>query len=119
MSELDLSTTRIHLSPRAAAKIRELLDEEGLAEDPEAGLRLSMRLGAGCSGRTSVAMALERRPKRRDNVVEALDGIRIFLDDASAWNLDGLAVDYLESEELGEGFVFGRLHDGSGASCAP
>jgi Fe-S cluster assembly iron-binding protein IscA len=117
MSDLDLGTSRIHISPAAAAKLHELLEEEGLAEEPEAGVRLSLRLGAGCSGRSSVAMALAPRPKRRDNIVEAEGGLRVFLDDASAWSLDGLVVDYAVSEELGEGFVFGRLNGDAGPSC--
>ena len=66
----------IRLSERAAQKIRELLEKEGVS--PEVGgLRVGVQ-GGGCSG-LSYAMRLDTKARDRDKVFEEF-GARIFVD---------------------------------------
>ncbi len=109
-----VTPSRVHLSTSAAERIREMLEEEELLE--EGGLRISVRPGAGCSGRPQYNMILETEP-RRDDTVLAGSGVRIFLDPTSAWALDGLKVDWVDSPELGSGFAFQHPRNGGGPSC--
>jgi len=105
---------RVLLSAAALEKVREMLEEEDLLE--EGGLRLSARLGAGCSAPTRYGMVLDVESEPDDLVLEG-NGIRIFLDPTSAWSLDGLLVDYTDSPVMGEGFTFQRTRGLQGPSC--
>lgn len=105
---------RIHLSESAADRVREMLQEEGLAE--AGGLRISARLGAGCSTPLQFGLVLEPEPEPDDTVLEA-PGLRIFLDPSSAWSLDGLRVDYVDSPVLGSGFAFQHPRGKGGRAC--
>jgi iron-sulfur cluster assembly accessory protein len=105
---------RIQLSESAADRIREMLQEEGLTE--EGGLRISARLGAGCSTPLQFGLVLEPEPEPDDAVLEG-PGIRIFLDPSSAWSLDGLRVDYVDSPVLGSGFAFQHPRGKGGRAC--
>jgi len=55
--------TKISLSERAARKIRELLEKEGVSPD-QGGLRVGVQ-GGGCSG-LSYAMRLDTQARDRD-----------------------------------------------------
>ena len=105
---------RIHLSATAVEKIRELMDEARLPE--EGGLRLRMRLGAGCSGGIEYGMILEEGPRRDDTVLASQD-LRIFLDPSNAWALDGLEVDYVKTRFMGSGFAFRNPNTPGRRSC--
>lgn len=104
----------IHLSAAALEKVREMLDEEDLVE--EGGLRISVRPGAGCSAPPQFGMILETAAARGDIVLEGRD-IRLFLDPTSAWSLDGLQVDYVDSPLMGSGFAFRHPRGTAGPSC--
>jgi iron-sulfur cluster assembly protein len=91
----------IHLTEKAAAKIRELLAKEGVPAET-GGLRVGVQ-GGGCSGLT-YAMRLETRPRDRDKVIEEF-GARIFVDPKSYLYLADTTLDYTE-ELIRQGFVF-------------
>src|SRR5271156_6837439 len=71
----------IHVSERAAEKIRELLGEGGVPAE-SGGLRVGVQ-GGGCSG-LSYAMRLDTEARNRDKVFEE-NGARIFVDPKSSF----------------------------------
>jgi iron-sulfur cluster assembly protein len=91
----------IHVSEKAAAKIRELLTKEGVPID-SGGLRVGVQ-GGGCSGLT-YAMRLDTEARNRDKVFEE-NGARIFVDPKSYLYLHNTTLDYLE-DLMKQGFVF-------------
>ncbi len=91
----------IHLTERAAQKIRELLEREGVPLET-VGLRIGVQ-GGGCSG-LSYAMRLEVQARDRDRVFEA-HGARVFVDPKSYLYLRDTTLDYRE-ELMRRGFVF-------------
>src|SRR6267154_5338629 len=58
---------KIHLTERAAAKIRALLEKDGVSPDV-GGLRVGVQ-GGGCSG-LSYAMRLDTQARDRDKIFE-------------------------------------------------
>ncbi len=91
----------IHLTERAAQKIRELLEREGVPLET-GGLRIGVQ-GGGCSG-LSYAMRLEVQARDSDRVFEA-HGARVFVDPKSYLYLRDTTLDYRE-ELMRRGFVF-------------
>jgi iron-sulfur cluster assembly protein len=91
----------IHISEKAAAKIRELLGKEHVAVET-GGLRLGVQ-GGGCSGLT-YAMRLETQARDRDKVFEE-NGARLFVDPKSFLYLNNTTLDY-EETLMHQGFVF-------------
>jgi iron-sulfur cluster assembly protein len=91
----------IHVTEKAAVKIRELLKKEGVPET-SGGLRVGVQ-GGGCSGLT-YAMRLETEARNRDNVIEE-HGARIFVDPKSLLYLNNTTLDYQE-DLMRQGFVF-------------
>jgi len=90
----------IHVTEKAAVKIRELVAKEGLPNS--GGLRLGVQ-GGGCSGLT-YAMRLETAARTRDKVIEE-HGARIFVDPKSYAYLEDTTLDY-EETLMRRGFVF-------------
>jgi iron-sulfur cluster assembly protein len=90
----------IHVTERAAEKIRELLAKEGVSAS--GGLRLGVQ-GGGCSGLT-YALRLDAQARDRDNVFEQ-NGARVFVDPKSYVYLDEVTLDY-EETLMRQGFVF-------------
>lgn len=91
----------IHVTERAAQKIRELLSKEGVAVD-QGGLRVGVQ-GGGCSG-LSYAMRLDTQARDRDKVFTEF-GARIFVDPKSFLYLNGMTLEY-EETLMRQGFVF-------------
>lgn len=91
----------IHVTEKAASKIRALLVKEGVPE-ASGGLRVGVQ-GGGCSG-LSYAMRLETQARDRDKVFEE-HGARIFVDPKSYLYLQNTTLDYTE-ELIRQGFVF-------------
>jgi len=89
----------IHVTEKAAKKIRELLAKEGV---PAGGLRLGVQ-GGGCSGLT-YAMRLEAQARERDKVIEE-NGARVFVDPKSFVYLEDVTLDF-EETLMRQGFVF-------------
>jgi iron-sulfur cluster assembly protein len=93
--------TMIHVTEKAAKKIRELLAKDGVPAE-SGGLRVGVQ-GGGCSGLT-YAMRLETQARDRDKVFEE-NGARLFVDAKSYLYLNNTTLDYLE-DLMKQGFVF-------------
>lgn len=91
----------IHVTEKAAEKIRDLLAREGVPAD-SGGLRVGVQ-GGGCSG-LSYAMRLETQARDRDKVIEE-HGARVFVDPKSLLYLADTTLDF-EETLVRQGFVF-------------
>jgi iron-sulfur cluster assembly protein len=91
----------IHITEKAAGKIRQLLSKEGVPPE-SGGLRLGVQ-GGGCSG-LSYAMRLETQARDRDKVFEE-NGARVFVDPKSFLYLNNTTLDY-EETLIRQGFIF-------------
>lgn len=91
----------IHLTERAAKKIRALLEKEGVSLEV-GGLRVGVQ-GGGCSG-LSYAMRIDTKARDRDKVFEEYSA-RLFVDPKSLLYLNGTTLDY-EETLIRQGFVF-------------
>lgn len=108
-AETVTTESMINVTPMAAQKLLGVLAEKNL---PEHGLRVFVS-GGGCSG-FQYGMAFEDKSDEGDFVFNA-NGVRIFLDSASAMYLEGATVDYVDSL-MGGGF---RIENPSATtSCA-
>ena len=90
----------IHVTEKAAKKIRELLVKQGVSN--KGGLRLGVQ-GGGCSGLT-YAMRLDTEARDRDRVIEE-NGARVFVDPKSYVYLEEVTLDY-EETLMRQGFIF-------------
>jgi len=103
---------KIHLTERAAKKIRALLEKEGVSPDV-GGLRVGVQ-GGGCSG-LSYAMRLDTQARDRDKIFEEF-GARIFVDPKSFLYLDGTTLEY-EETLMRQGFVFQNPNAARNCGC--
>jgi iron-sulfur cluster assembly protein len=78
-----------------------------------AGLRISV-VGGGCSGFT-YSMAFENTPNMLNKTYQ-FNGLKVFIDQASMFYLDGAEVDYVETLE-GSGFKFNNPNVKSTCGC--
>jgi iron-sulfur cluster assembly protein len=90
----------IHVTEKAARKIRELVAKQGVSA--RGGLRLGVQ-GGGCSGLT-YAMRLDAEARDRDKVIEEY-GARVFVDPKSYVYLEEITLDY-EETLMRQGFIF-------------
>lgn len=89
----------LSLTNKAAEKVREIRELEGLGEQ---GLRVRV-IGGGCSG-FSYDLFFEEESTEMDQVFES-EGIPIFVDMMSFQYLEGTEIDYVEGLH-GAGFKF-------------
>jgi iron-sulfur cluster insertion protein len=102
----------IHVTPTAAAKIQELLAEEG---KPEAGLRVFVQ-GGGCSGFQYGLMIEEGDGDTSTDKVFESNGIRLFVDPISLRYLMGAEVDFVDTL-AGGGFTIKNPNAKSTCGC--
>jgi iron-sulfur cluster assembly protein len=102
----------IHLTERAAKKIRALLEKDGVSPE-QGGLRVGVQ-GGGCSG-LSYAMRLDTQARDRDKVFEE-HGARIFVDPKSLLYLNGTVLEY-EETLMRQGFVFQNPNSARSCGC--
>ena len=102
----------IHLTEKAASKIRQLLTKEGVPAE-SGGLRIGVQ-GGGCAG-LSYAMRLETQARDRDKVFEEY-GARLFVDLKSFLYLNDTTLDYEESL-IRQGFVFQNPNAARSCGC--
>src|SRR5271165_2403799 len=103
---------KISLSERAAKKIRELLEKDGVSPE-KGGLRVGVQ-GGGCSG-LSYAMRLDTQARDRDKVFEEF-GARVFVDPKSLLYLNGTTLEY-EETLMRQGFVFQNPNAARNCGC--
>jgi iron-sulfur cluster assembly protein len=103
---------KIHLTERAAKKIRALLEKESVSPDV-GGLRVGVQ-GGGCSG-LSYAMRLDTQARDRDKIFEEF-GARIFVDPKSFLYLNGTTLEY-EETLMRQGFVFQNPNAARNCGC--
>ena len=95
---VELETTTITVTESAANKVREILAQRNM---PNHGLRVFVS-GGGCSG-MQYGMAIEAQPREFDAVIEAGDGVKVFIDPTSMMYLSGANIDYVDNI-MGGGF---------------
>jgi iron-sulfur cluster assembly protein len=100
----------ITITDKAVNKVKEFVSNEG---KQVAGLRVYVA-GGGCSGLT-YGMALEDTPSEEDIVIEE-NGVKVFVDPASAKYLKGSSIDYLETLEA-SGFKINNPNVVSSCAC--
>lgn len=98
----------IYLTEKAAKKIKEISDEEGIGYNI---IRVKI-LAGGCSGFTN-DMFFDDLIKDTDEVFE-LDGVKIICDEMSFQYMDGMTLDFLDGE-FESGFKF--LNPNISGSC--
>jgi iron-sulfur cluster assembly protein len=107
---LSPNIAKIHLTERAALKIRALLEKDGVSPE-QGGLRVGVQ-GGGCSG-LSYAMRLDTQA--RDKIFEE-HGARIFVDPKSLLYLNGTTLQY-EETLMRQGFVFQNPNAARNCGC--
>jgi iron-sulfur cluster assembly accessory protein len=109
IEKTETQETLVTMTPSAALKVRELLDQESEAN---LGLRIFVA-GGGCSG-MQYGMTLDE-VQEGDAVME-LDGIRVLVDEMSAGYISGSEVDYVDSL-MGAGFTVNNPNAVSTCGC--
>jgi iron-sulfur cluster assembly protein len=101
----------IDITPSAAVKVRELLEESGKTDH---ALRIFVR-GMSCSG-PAYGMALDNEPRDDDAILE-FSGVRVLVDPQSAQYVEGAQVDYVDGL-MGRGFtVTNPTYKSEGGGC--
>ena len=104
---------KIHLTERAALKIRALLEKEGVSPDV-GGLRVGVQ-GGGCSG-LSYNLALDTEQRPGDKVLEQ-DGVKVFVDMKSLLYLNGATLDWKDEGLMQRGFTFSNPNSSGACGC--
>ena len=100
------------LTERAAEEVQKFIAQEQVPVE-SAGLRVSV-LPGGCSG-FKYSLNIEERALE-DDVVRAVNGVRVFVDGFSAQYLTGVTIDYVTSMQ-GSGFTFTNPNATGGCGC--
>jgi len=100
------------LTERAAEEVQKFIAQEQVPVET-AGLRVSV-LPGGCSG-CKYSLNIEERALE-DDVVHAVNGVRVFVDGFSAQYLTGVTIDYVTSMQ-GSGFTFTNPNATGGCRC--
>ena len=100
------------LTDRAAQEVSKFIAAEQVSAE-SAGLRISV-LPGGCSG-FKYSLNIEERPLD-DDMVLAINSVRVFVDGFSAQYLNGITVDYVTSMQ-GSGFTFSNPNATGGCGC--
>lgn len=108
-SAAEISTGILTMTPSAAEKVRELLQQEN---DPGLGLRIFVA-GGGCSG-LQYGMTLDEE-QEGDTVISQGD-FKVLVDEMSAGYINGSEVDYVDSL-MGAGFAVNNPNAVSSCGC--
>jgi len=100
------------LTERAAEEVQKFIAQEEVSPET-AGLRVSV-LPGGCSG-FKYSLNIEERALD-DDLVHAVNGVRVFVDGFSAQYLAGVTIDYVTSMQ-GSGFTFTNPNATGGCGC--
>lgn len=111
----EIITPVVTLTDNAAAKIKEVLNNEGLD-----GYGLRVAATQGCSGGLQYGLDFDDTANEGDEVVES-HGIKIYVDAGSVAFLRGSSIDYV-SDVHGQGFKFlnpnAPVLEGCGGCCS-
>jgi iron-sulfur cluster assembly protein len=99
----------IQVTEKAAARIREIMRDNGLSEG---GLRVGVQ-GGGCSG-LSYNLALDTEQRPGDRVFEQ-GGVKVFVDMKSLLYLSGATLDWKDEGLMQRGFTF--INPNSSGAC--
>ena len=102
--------TGIALSPLAAEKVRELLEQR---QTPDYGLRVGVR-GGGCSG-NSYFMEFCEAAELGDETYDS-NGVKLVVDRRSIALLEGTEIDFVEGR-MGSGFKFNNPNVRHSCAC--
>jgi iron-sulfur cluster assembly accessory protein len=102
----------LNLTGRAAEEVQKFIAQEQVPA-ATAGLRVSV-LPGGCSG-FKYSLNIEERPLD-DDLVNEVNGVRVFVDGFSAQYLSGVTIDYVTSMQ-GSGFTFNNPNATGGCGC--
>ncbi len=105
----ETKTTLVSVTPTAAEKVHELLDQEG---NEALGLRIFVA-GGGCSG-LQYGMTLDE-VQDGDEIFET-SGVRVLIDEMSAQYISGSEIDYVDSL-MGAGFTVNNPNAVSTCGC--
>ena len=94
-----LEDSIVVFTPHAVEMVKQALKEEGIEGH---GLRVAVK-GGGCSG-LQYALDFDENNRPGDTVLE-IDGLKVFIDMASAKFLAGTTIDYVSGLQ-GQGFKF-------------
>ena len=103
-------TSFLKVTEAATAKIRELMEQEGLSQGH--GLRVRV-VGGGCHG---FSYSLNFDEAQAQDHVLAIDGVDFLVDKFSAPYLMGAAIDYIDTVQ-GAGFKITNPHAKSTCGC--
>jgi len=98
------------LTPGAASKVRELLEQRGT---PEQALRIGVR-GGGCSG-NSYFMEFAESAAAGEETIES-HGVKLVVDSKSMMLLSGTTIDYVNGL-MGAGFKFNNPNVRHACAC--
>lgn len=98
------------VTPLAANKIKDLLEQRGLADH---ALRVFVA-GGGCSG-MQYGMAFEANPQETDVMVET-DGVKLVVDPTSLMYVQGAIIDFVDAL-VGGGFRIDNPNAVSSCGC--
>ena len=104
-----VETSIINMTPAAADKVRELLEQEN---DTSLGLRVFVA-GGGCSG-LQYGMTLDE--EQEGDTIIPISGFTILVDEMSVGYIDGSEIDYVDSL-MGAGFTVNNPNAVSSCGC--
>jgi iron-sulfur cluster assembly accessory protein len=104
-------TDIITVSPLAASKIKELLEQRGLQDH---ALRVFVA-GGGCSG-LQYGMTFESNIQSYDVIITAEEGVRLVVDPTSLMYVRGATIDFVDSL-MGGGFRIENPNAVSSCGC--
>lgn len=105
-------TAALVVTERAAKVMRKQLEKRGT---PQAAIRFGIR-GGGCTGYSYMFQFEDGEPRRKDTVIEAEHGVRVYLDPKSLVLVRGTQIDF-ETGIRGHGFRFDNPNVDSSCGC--
>lgn len=105
-------TLDLSLTDEAAAQVRVFMEQEKVPVET-GGLRVSV-LPGGCSG-FQYGLNIEEDPED-DDIVQEVQGIRLFVDAFSVQYLNGITIGY-HTSMMGAGFTFDNPNATGGCGC--
>jgi iron-sulfur cluster assembly protein len=112
MGTINQPEVAVMVTAAAAVEVRKFMEAEKVSPDV-GGLRVSVQPG-GCSG-FKYSLNIEEAALE-DDMVQEVNGIRVFVDGFSAQYLAGVTVDYVTSMQ-GSGFTFTNPNASGGCGC--